>query len=121
MQVVDPVAGWTFREYGTTTWEFVLAAFRPKYLLCSATMSEASLSRAAGLFLTVTLNPQPSTLNPHHHLAGNMGLDRKSIKTFYKPPLKTNIFQEVMTIKKLSFRYNSLKVMKKFGLGLGYF
>ena len=44
------MAGWTFREYGTTTWEFVLASFRPKFLMCSATMSEASLSRAAGSF-----------------------------------------------------------------------
>ena len=44
------MAGWTFREYGTTTWEFVLASLRPKFLMCSATMSEASLSRAAGLF-----------------------------------------------------------------------
>ena len=56
-QVVDPVAGWTFREYGTTTWEFVVAAFRPKFLLCSATMSEKSLSRAAGLCLVILKRP----------------------------------------------------------------
>ena len=34
-----------------------------------------------------------------------MGLSRNSIKVFFKPPLKKNIFQEVASIKRLSYRY----------------
>jgi hypothetical protein len=47
--VIDPITGWvSFRAYGRETWDFVSATFLPKYLLTSATMSDASLARVAG-------------------------------------------------------------------------
>ena len=48
-QVIDPITGWVgFRAYGRETWDYVSATFLPKYLLTSATMSDASLARVAG-------------------------------------------------------------------------
>ena len=53
--MADPLVGWTeFRQgYQTPTWEFLTAALKPRFLMASATMSESSLCRVAGVvFLT---------------------------------------------------------------------
>ena len=48
-QVADPVAGWTgFRPLDELLWNFLMAVFYPKFLLLSATMSEAALCRILG-------------------------------------------------------------------------
>ena len=48
-QVLDSDLGWTgFRPYDSETWAWVSAALRPRFLLSSGSMSEASLVRVAG-------------------------------------------------------------------------
>jgi hypothetical protein len=59
-QVVDPVTGWMFRAYKTPTWDFVSATFLPKFLLSSASMSEASLCRVASKCMNIDWNKPPT-------------------------------------------------------------
>ena len=48
-QVLDSDLGWTgFRPYDSETWAWVSAALRPRFLLSSGSMSEASLVRVSG-------------------------------------------------------------------------
>ena len=48
-KVLDSDLGWTgFRPYDSETWAWVSAALRPRFLLSSGSMSEASLVRVAG-------------------------------------------------------------------------
>ena len=97
--MVDPVSGWMFRPYRTPTWDFVSATFLPKYLLTSATMSEASLGRMAGKICHLCHGKCFG--NP---FAENMGIARPDILTFARPPVKNNVFQELLVIKKLLYR-----------------
>ena len=47
--MLDSDLGWTgFRPYDSETWAWVSAALRPRFLLSSGSMSEASLVRVAG-------------------------------------------------------------------------
>ena len=49
LQVLDGDLGWTgFRPYDSETWAWVSAALRPRFLLSSGSMSEASLVRVSG-------------------------------------------------------------------------
>ena len=48
-QVLDSDLGWTgFRPYDSETWAWVSAALRPRFLLSSGSMNEASLARVSG-------------------------------------------------------------------------
>ena len=56
LQVYCSVMGWMdFRDCGKSTFQYVLAAMNPKFLLSSGSMSEDSLISVAGWLLSVVV------------------------------------------------------------------
>jgi len=83
-QVLDSIYGWTgFREsYSNSTWIWLVAAFDPKILMSSASLSEEALKRACA----------------------TLEIPREDIKVFFKHPRRTNIFQQVRNVIDFSTR-----------------
>jgi len=86
-QVLDHLFGWTgFREsYGRNTWNWLVAAFKPRLLLSSASLSEESLGR----------------------VCGTLGISRAEVKAFYKDPSRANVYQQVREVPIISSRYRA--------------
>ena len=73
-QVMDNENGWTsFRPYVPETWNFLRANFRRPFLLCSATMEEASMTR----------------------ILESLSINKKEMKILYKSPDRPNIYQQL--------------------------
>jgi len=83
-QVLDGVFGWTgFRpSYANSTWQWLTAAFDPKLLLSSASLSEESLVR----------------------VCATLGVQRGNVKVFFKHPQRSNIYQQIRHVEDFSTR-----------------
>merc|ERR1719500_2546261 len=84
-QVLDEDYGWCgFREaYNSSTWRWLAAAFNPRFLLCSASMSEESLLR----------------------VCGTLGISRQEVTPYYKDPWRANVFQQVRRVSSFDTRF----------------
>ena len=90
-----------------STWEYLRALLRPKFLLSSASLSDASLSRVCGmialyfLFYTIMwLMLLSSLFSPQDTL----GIEKKDLLTFFSTSNKRNIFLQLRFVKKFEIR-----------------
>ena len=95
MKVLDPVSGWCeIRPYSMDIWRYLLAAFKCKFLLLSATMDEDSLNRVLGD------ESLPSFLqNANKIAAGTLEIEREDLAVLYKIPDRPNIFSQLRKVK----------------------
>lgn len=71
-----------------------------RFMLLSASMSETALVKVAGTYITCMWPDKHQ-----NYFTGTLGVDRRSIKTFFKDPSRLNVFQQIRTVDRISSRF----------------
>ena len=83
-------------------------------MLLSASMSETALVRVAGKHVTLLIVYLVTTWWPRqtqNAFLETLGVDRRSIKTFFKDPSRLNVFPQLRTgFQKLAYHHHRLSI-----------